>query len=76
MKSIILIHNGDYKNRCPYWFVRLFASGKAWVEVIGPRSDYTKMEGFEKILPADLLSQVFELPSSLIGRDLAVHAPP
>ena len=70
MKTIMFIHNGDYKNQNPYWTVRLWTDGVAKGEIIGPQTEYTIMQSFEKNLPASIVAEVFSLPDDLIGHDV------
>lgn len=70
----MLIHNGDYKNKCPYWTARLWEDGVIKGEVIGPRTNYEFMENIElKILPS-LNEQAFIIPSELSGAKIKSNA--
>jgi hypothetical protein len=70
MKSIMFIHNGDYKNKNPFWTIRMGEKGHAIGEVIGPRTGYSAIESFEKQLPEELIVDLFLLPENLVRHEI------
>ena len=68
MPRFMFIHNGDYKNECPFWTVRVWSDGGLAGEIIGPGTDYTAMQTIRKQLPDELRDRLFSFPPELLGQ--------